>query len=133
MGDDSGIGGHCLIFGHNSFLSKFEGYPVDFEPIEIGKSVSSGLGGIRPAQNKDWRWRRHRSAVRCTRMIPPRCLAIGFPARIVSKAPEFPRELSEKDKLDLFRDIVTEMIKFFVGSGLSCEQNGGLLPNHESI
>ena len=40
IGDDSGIGGDCLLFGHTSWLSKFEGYPVEFAPIEIGKSVS---------------------------------------------------------------------------------------------
>ena len=40
IGDDTGIGGDCLLFGHTSWLSRFEGYPVDFESIEIGKSVS---------------------------------------------------------------------------------------------
>ena len=124
VGDDSGIGGHCLIFGHNSFLSQFEGYPVDFEPIEIGKSVSLAWGVFVLPGTKigDGAVIGARSVVHGT--IPPRSLAIGFPARIVRKAPDFPKELSEKDKLDLFRNIVIEMLKFFVGSGLSCEQNG---------
>ncbi|MBK8274347.1 MAG: hypothetical protein IPK92_00555 [Nitrospira sp.] len=51
VGDDSGIGGHCLIFGHNSFLSAFEGYGVDFEPIEIGHSVSPGMGRLCSSKN----------------------------------------------------------------------------------
>jgi len=36
IGDDSGIGGHSLIFGHASWLSQFDGYPVEFKPIVIG-------------------------------------------------------------------------------------------------
>ena len=40
VGDDTGIGGHCLLFGHTSWLSAFEGYPVEFDSIEIGNSVS---------------------------------------------------------------------------------------------
>jgi acetyltransferase-like isoleucine patch superfamily enzyme len=124
VGDDSGIGGHCLIFGHNSFLSKFEGYAVDFEPIEIGNSVSLAWGVfvLPKAKIGDGAVIGARSIVHGT--IPPRCLAIGFPARVVSKAPDFPKEVSDKEKLDIFRHIVAEMIQFFTDSGLRCEQNG---------
>lgn len=124
IGDDSGIGGHCLIFGHNSFLSKFEGYAVDFEPIEIGNSVSLAWGVfvLPKAKIGDGAVIGARSVVHGT--IPPRCLALGFPARVVSRAPEFPKEVSDKDKLDIFRNIVAEMIQFFVGSGLNYTQVG---------
>jgi acetyltransferase-like isoleucine patch superfamily enzyme len=37
--DDSGIGGHCLLFTHGSWNSQLEGYPVRFAPIHIGKKV----------------------------------------------------------------------------------------------
>ncbi len=124
VGDDSGIGGHCLIFGHNSWLSQFEGYDVSFEPIEIGKSVSlawrtfvlpgSKIGdGAVVAPN---------SLVHGT--IPARCLAIGFPARVVSKAPKFPAEVTDEQKVEMFRNIVREMVRFFEGSGLGCKQDG---------
>ena len=49
---------------------------------------------------------------------------MGFPARVVSKAPDFPKEVSDKEKLDIFRDIVVRMVEFFVDSGLRCEQDG---------
>jgi acetyltransferase-like isoleucine patch superfamily enzyme len=126
IGDDSGIGGHCLIFGHASWQSQFEGYPVDFAAIEIGSSVSLawrvfvlpgtkiGDGAVVGAN----------SVVRGT--IPPRCLAVGFPARVVSKYPEFPTEVSDEEKVEIFRNIVGEMVRFFVGSGLRCEQDGDL-------
>lgn len=124
IGDDSGIGGHCLMFGHNSFLSKFDGYAVDFEPIEIGNSVSLAWGVfvLPKAKIGDGAVIGARSIVHGT--IPPRCLAIGFPARVVSKAPDFPKEVSDKEKVDMFRNIVAEMIQFFIDSGLHCQQNG---------
>lgn len=124
VGDDSGIGGHCLIFGHNSFLSAFEGYTVDFEPIEIGHSVSLAWGVFVLPKTTigDGAVVGARSVVQGT--IPPRSLAVGFPARVISKAPDFPKDLSDKDKLELFRKIVAEMIQFFKDSGLRCEQEG---------
>lgn len=124
VGDDSGIGVQCLISGHSSWLSRFEGYPVDFEPIEIGKHVSLSWGVFVLPRTKigDGAMVGAHSVVHGT--IPPRCLAVGFPARVVSKAPEFPREVSEEEKVQIFRDIVAKMIQFFQGSELSCQQNG---------
>ena len=124
IGDDSGIGGHSLIFGHNSFLSIFEGYAVDFEPIEIGNSVSLAWGVFVLPKTKigDGAVIGARSVVHGT--IPPRSLAVGYPARVVSRAPDFPKEVSDKEKLDLFRRIVDEMIQVFTDSGLRCEHHG---------
>jgi acetyltransferase-like isoleucine patch superfamily enzyme len=130
-GDDTGIGGHCLIFGHTSWLSQFEGYTVDFSPIEIGNSVSLawrvfvlpgskiGDGAVVGAN----------SVVHGT--IPPRCLAIGFPARVISKYPDFPKELSDQDKVAIFRKMIQEMARFFVGSGCQCVQDGDRLEVRE--
>jgi acetyltransferase-like isoleucine patch superfamily enzyme len=39
IGDDSGIGGHCLLFTHGSWLNQLEGYPVNFAPITLGEKV----------------------------------------------------------------------------------------------
>jgi len=39
IGDDTGIGGHCLLFTHGSWLNQMEGFPVAFAPITLGKSV----------------------------------------------------------------------------------------------
>ncbi len=124
IGDDSGIGGDCLLFGHTSWLSQLEGYAVDFESIEIGKSVSLswrvfvlpgakiGDGAVIGADSL------------VSHAIPPKCLAIGYPARVVSKFPDFPRDLSAEDKAGLFETMVREMILFFRGSGLICEGQG---------
>lgn len=128
IGDDTGIGGHCLIFGHTSWLSKFEGYPVDFQPVEIGRSVSLawrvfvmpgvtiGDGAVVGANSL------------VNRPVPPRCLAVGFPARVVGQAPYFPRQVGAEEKAVFFKDILAEMIVFFGASGLRCHGGGG---NHE--
>ena len=124
IGDDTGIGGHSLIFGHSSWLSQLEGYPVEFQPIEIGKSVSLawrvfvlpgakiGDGAVIGADSL------------VNRTIPPRCLAAGFPARVVSKYPEFPQEISGEKKKEILQNIVKEMAEFFIKSGLDWVPNG---------
>lgn len=124
IGDDSGIGGDCLLFGHTSWLSQLEGYKVDFEPIEIGKSVSlSWRVFVLPgAKIGDGAVIGANSLV--SNAIPPRCLAIGYPARVVSRFPDFPKDLSGEEKAGLFENMVREMILFFQGSGLLCEGAG---------
>ena len=124
IGDDSGIGGDCLMFGHVSWLSQLEGYPVEFESIEIGKSVSLAwrVFVLPGAKIGDGAVIGANSLV--SRTIPPRCLAIGYPARVVSKFPDFPRDLSDEERKRLFGDMVREMALFFQGSGLRCEGTG---------
>src|SRR5688572_6835999 len=39
IGDDTGIGGHTLIFTHGAWLNAFDGYPADYKPVTIGSSV----------------------------------------------------------------------------------------------
>jgi acetyltransferase-like isoleucine patch superfamily enzyme len=126
IGDDSGIGGHCLIFGHSSFHSQFEGYAVDLAPIEIGRSV--GLAWrvfVLPGSTiGDGAMVGANSVVSGT--IPPRSMAVGFPARIVGKAPVFPKTVTDEEKVTMFQNIVAELIQFLVGSGLECDCNGGI-------
>ena len=124
IGDDSGIGGDCLLFGHTSWLSQLEGYKVNFEPIAIGNSVSISwrvfvLPGVRIG---DGAVIGANSLV--STAIPPKCLAIGYPARVVSKFPDFPKDLPLAEKSGLFDNMVREMLLFFEGSGLHCEEAG---------
>lgn len=124
IGDDSGIGGDCLLFGHTSWLSKFEGYPVEFAPIEIGKSVSLAWRVFVLPGTKIGDGAVIGSNSLVHRTIPPKCLAIGFPARVVSKFPDFPKEVTDEEKVIMLHDIVNEMVDFFKGSGLQCQAFG---------
>ncbi len=122
IGDDTGIGGDCLLFGHTSWLSRFEGYPVEFGSIEIGKSVSIAwrvflLAG---SQVGDGAVVGANSLVRGA--IPPRCLALGFPARVVSREPDFPKPVSEEEKDKLLGEMITELMQFLAADGFRCTQ-----------
>jgi acetyltransferase-like isoleucine patch superfamily enzyme len=124
IGDDSCIGGLSLLFGHNSWLSQFEGYDVTFEPIEIGNNVGIAwrvfvLAGVRIG---DGSMIAPNSLV--SHAIPPRSLAAGFPARVISKQPDFPKAITDEQKIDILRNIMSEMIAYFKGSGLGVEDRG---------
>lgn len=118
IGDDTGIGGDCLLFCHTSWLSQFEGYPVEFKSIEIGNSVSIawrvfilpgtkiGDGSVIGANSL------------VSRTIPPRSLAVGFPARVVSTFPDFPQQVTEEQKVTILKGIISEMESYLRGSGL---------------
>lgn len=126
IGDDSGIGGHCLIFGHSSFHNQFDGYAVELAPIEIGSRV--GLAWrvfvLPGAKIGDGTMVGANSVVSGT--LPPNSMAVGYPARIVGKAPVFPKKVSDEEKVAMFKRIVAEMTHFFNGSGLECEKDGEL-------
>lgn len=126
IGDDSVVGGHCLLFGHNSWLNRFEGYGVDFDSIEIGHSVAlSWRVFVLPGTKiGDGSVIAPDSLV--NRTIPPRSLAAGYPARVISKDPDFPEKLSEEQKAGIFETIIVEMIAYFQGSGLTVDRN----PDH---
>jgi len=91
IGDDSGIGGHCLIFSHGAWLNQMDGYPVTYEPVTIGKSVwlpwrvfvmpgsTIGDGSVIGANSL------------VSGDIPPYSLAVGTPAKVIRSAPQFPR------------------------------------------
>lgn len=122
IGDDTGIGGHCLIFGHTSWLSQLEGYEVNFEDIQIGNSVSLawrvfvlpgtkiGDGSVVGANSL------------VNRVVPPKSLAIGFPARVVGKSPHFPKHVGQAEKAEMVKNIIKEMVLFFNGSELPCRE-----------
>jgi len=127
IGDDTGIGGDCLVFGHTSWLSRLEGYPVEFDSIEIGNSVSIAwrVFILPGTQIGDGAVVGANSLVRGK--IPPRCLAIGFPARVVSKEPEFPRPLPQAEKEAILRDMLSDFLTCLQGEGFESRLDGDCL------
>jgi acetyltransferase-like isoleucine patch superfamily enzyme len=108
IGDDTGIGGHCLIFTHGAWLNQLDGYPVNYEPVTLGKSVwlpwrvfvmpgsTIGDGTVIGAN----------SLVAGT--IPSNSLAVGSPAKVIRSAPDFPKQLSDSQRAALVEEMVTE-------------------------
>ncbi len=117
IGDDSGIGGDSLVFGHFSWLSVFDGYPADFRPIEIGRSVSIAWRVFVGAGAKIGDGAVIGANSLVNRSIPSSCLATGSPAKVVSKAPYFPREISVQEKQKYLIKILDELKDFLSGYG----------------
>lgn len=89
IGDDVGIGGHCLFFTHGLWPNTFEGYPASFGPIKIEDRVwlawrVSVLPGVTIGNGSII------SSDACvTKSIPPLALAAGVPAKVLKENGEF--------------------------------------------
>ena len=114
IGDDTGIGGHCLIFTHGAWLNALDGYPVTYAPVTLGRSVwlpwrvfvmpgaTIGDGSVIGANSL------------VVGAIPPNSLAVGTPAKVVRSAPAFPRSLSADERAAIVRDIMSEFDRYVV-------------------
>lgn len=112
IGDDTGIGGHCLLFTHGSWQNKLDGYPVTFAPITLGKNVwlpwrifvmpgvTIGDGCTIGADSL------------VTKDVPAGCLAAGSPAKVLKTADEYPKKLSNEDKKSLMIQIIREYFSY---------------------
>ena len=112
IGDDSGVGGHCLIFTHGSWLNQLDGYPVTYEPVTIGKSVwlpwrvfvmpgtTIGDGAVIGAN----------SLVQGE--IPPASLAVGSPAKVIRSAPDWPKVPSAEKRAELVAQMMAEFDRY---------------------
>jgi acetyltransferase-like isoleucine patch superfamily enzyme len=124
IGDDTGIGGHCLIFTHGAWLNQLDGYPVNYEPVTLGKSVwlpwrvfimpgaTIGDGSVIGAN----------SLVSGT--IPPHSLAVGSPAKVIKSAPDFPKKVAEGDRARMIDEMLSEFERFAVYEGASVVKEG---------
>ena len=112
IGDDTGIGGHCLIFTHGVWLNALDGYPVNYEPVTLGKSVwlpwrvfvmpgtTIGDGTVIGANSL------------VSGNIPPSSLAVGSPAKVIRSAPDFPKQLSGEQRAALVAQLMKEFDEF---------------------
>lgn len=112
IGDDSGIGGHCLIFTHGAWLNVLDGYPVTYEPVTLGKSVwlpwrvfimpgtTIGDGSVIGANSL------------VSGAIPPNSLAVGSPAKVIRSAPDFPKKIDEGERARLIAEMLSEFERY---------------------
>ena len=124
IGDDSGIGGHCLIFTHGAWLNALEGYPVNYAPVSIGRSVwlpwrvfvmpgaTIGDGSVIGANSL------------VAGAIPPSSLAVGSPAKVIKSAPDFPRRLSDEEKATLVEQMMDDFDRWAAHNGVTVGREG---------
>ena len=122
IGDDTGIGGHCLIFTHGAWANALDGYPVTYEPVTLGKSVwlpwrvfvmpgsTIGDGTVIGANSL------------VSGKIPPYSLAVGSPAKVIRSAPDFPKQPSDDERSALVATIVAEFDRYVQHSGVMVEE-----------
>jgi acetyltransferase-like isoleucine patch superfamily enzyme len=125
IGDDTGIGGHCLIFTHGAWLNALDGYPATYEPVTLGKSVwlpwrvflmpgtTIGDGSVIGAN----------SLVQGT--IPPYSLAVGSPAKVIRSAPDFPRALSDDERRAKVSEMLSEFDRFIEYNDVRITRDAG--------
>lgn len=111
IGDDTGIGGHCIIFTHGSWQSELEGYPVKYEDIIIGNNVWLPwrvfvMPGVTIGDNTTIG---ANSLV--NKSLPEGVLAAGNPIKILKQSDEYPRRLSMVEKTHILENILLEYIR----------------------
>ena len=125
IGDDTGIGGHCLIFTHGAWLNVLDGYPVNYEPVTLGRSVwlpwrvfvmpgsMIGDGSVIGANSL------------VSGNIPANSLAVGSPAKVIKGAPDFPKRVSEDERGRLIDEMLSEFDRYVAYEGASAVSDGG--------
>lgn len=112
IGDDTGIGGHCLLFTHGSWLNQLEGFPVTFAPITIGKNVwlpwrvfimpgvtigDKVVIGANSMINKS---------------VQSNCLVAGSPAKVIKE--NFPEPLTHEQKFKIFNKQIEQFLQHLI-------------------
>jgi acetyltransferase-like isoleucine patch superfamily enzyme len=112
IGNNTGIGGYCMIFTHGVWQNAFKGYPFQFGRVEIKDdawlpwhvfvmpSVSIGKGATIAGGSV------------VTGDIPDYCLAGGVPAKIIRKD-NYPKQLNLDEKNNLAKEILQDFESYF--------------------
>ncbi|MEO8032262.1 MAG: hypothetical protein ABI765_15530 [Gemmatimonadota bacterium] len=121
IGNDTGIGGHCLIFTHSAWLNVLDGFPVTYQDVTLGNSVwlpwrifvmpgtTIGDGSVIGAN----------SLVQGT--IPPNSLAVGSPAKVIRE--NWPQPLAPEKRATKIRDMMSEFERYVEYDGVSIDRS----------
>lgn len=121
IGDDSGIGGHCLLFTHGSWLNQLEGFPVTFAPITIGEKVWLPwrvfiMPGVELGNN---------IVVGANSLIsksfPSNTLIAGSPAKIIKE--NYPSKPSIDKVIETFENIIEKFVEYLTFNEINVNFN----------
>lgn len=125
IGDDSGIGGHCLFFTHGSWNSQLEGFPVKFAPITLGKKVwLPWRVFVMPGVNIGDECVIGANSL-ITSDIPANSLAAGNPAKVLKE--NFPKRPDENAKSVMIENIFSDFFEYLEYCGFQITKKN--LPN----
>lgn len=107
IGDECGIGIGTKIFTHGAYLSAWEGFPVQFDCIELGDRVWLPNAWVNPGVKIC-----HDVVVTAmslvNRNLPTGCLAGGVPAKIL-RTNAYPRKLNPEEQKELVKKIALDI------------------------
>lgn len=133
IGDDTGIGGHCLLFTHGSWSSALDGFPVTYAPIKLEDKVwlpwrvfvlpgvTIGEGCVIGADST------------VSKSIPAHSLAAGSPAKVLKS--DYPKKLSTEEQDQLIDKILMDFITYleFNDAEVKTDKQGELQLFHVEI
>lgn len=90
-GDEVGFGIGTRVFTHGAYLSEWDGFPVDFDPVTIGSRVWLPNAQVNPGVTIGDNVVFAARAV-VTRDIPSNSLAVGAPAKVIGAMPSVDRD-----------------------------------------
>jgi len=117
IGDECGIGIGTKIFTHGAYLSAWEGFPVQFDSVDIGDRVWLPHAWVNPKVTIG-----HDVVITpmslVNRDIPSGCLAGGIPASVI-KNNVYPKKLNAEEQKDLIQRISSDVrIDLFYMKGI---------------
>jgi acetyltransferase-like isoleucine patch superfamily enzyme len=113
LDDEVGVGGGSFIFTHGSWLSKLEGFPVDFGPVVVERSVwLPWRTFITPNVTIGQQSIVSGGSV-VQRNIAERSLASGVPARVMIADGNFIMEVSRSRQIEMVRETLLEVVADF--------------------
>lgn len=121
IGNDVGIGGHCLFFTHGLWPNGFDGNPVRFAPITIEDEAWIAWRVTVLAGSKVG----HGAIVSADACVSGRiaagALAVGNPAKATREDYSFRREATPKFKADLLKKLIVDYADWCRHHGLHAE------------
>lgn len=108
IGDEVGLGQHTKIYTHGAYRSFLEGFPVEFGAVTIESGVWCPGAIILPDVTIG-----HDTVVGVgsvvTKSLPPRCLALGVPAKVVRENC-YPADIHPEQKVKMFKDFIEHFV-----------------------
>jgi acetyltransferase-like isoleucine patch superfamily enzyme len=106
VGDEVGIGIQTQVFTHGAYLNILNGFPVQFEGVEIGSNVWLPNAWVNPGVKiGDNVVVAARSLI--NKSLPSGCLAGGSPTKVIRENC-YPRQLKAEEKMKILLGIISE-------------------------
>jgi acetyltransferase-like isoleucine patch superfamily enzyme len=121
--DEVGIGGANYLFTHGSWQPVLDGFPIGFGPITLRKGVWLPwrvfiLPGVEVGE-----YSTIGAGAVINKSIPPRSLAVGAPAKVISADGAHLRPLGRLDRQQKVKEILAEMLEFMAFEGADVQHD----------